>query len=75
MAEYKGKYFEETAQPKEKVQPECDIRVWDESCRRSEYTSDSDKYLCAACGKIPAINREVHHEHFPHLVGDEDEMS
>ena len=54
---------------------DCDIRVWDDSCRRSEYTSEGDKFLCAACGKIPVLHREIHHEHFPHLSGDESEMS
>ena len=53
----------------------CDIRVWDDSCRRSEYKSEGDKYLCAACGKIPLLHHEVHHEHFPHMCGDEDDMS
>ena len=54
---------------------ECEIRVWSDSCRRSEYTTEAEKYLCAACGKIPVLHHEVHHEHFPHLFGDEDEMS
>ena len=53
----------------------CDIRVWCDSCRRSEYTTEGEKYLCAACGKIVGLEREMHHEHFPHLSGDKDSMS
>jgi hypothetical protein len=59
----------------ETAEENCDIRIWSDSCRRIEYTSQSQKYLCASCEKIPVINREVHHEHFPHLSGDTDMMS
>lgn len=54
---------------------DCDVRVWCPSCKRSEYTQSGDKYLCAACGKIMDLQREMHHEHFPHLSGDKDKMS
>jgi hypothetical protein len=53
----------------------CDIRTWSDSCRRDEYTSASEKYLCASCGKIMGLEHEMHHEHFPHLSGDKDNMS
>jgi len=52
----------------------CDIKVWADSCQRSEYTSKSDKYLCASCGTIRELDHEMHHEHFPHLSGDKDSM-
>ena len=69
MAEYKGNKSQETAGQG------CDVRVWCESCQRSEYTAQGDKYLCTTCGKIAGLEREVHHEHFPHLSGDVDKMS
>ena len=50
----------------------CDIRVWCEECRRSEYTTSGEKYLCSSCGKILDLTHEVHHEIFPHVVGDKD---
>lgn len=53
----------------------CDVRVWCPSCERSAYTQSEDKYLCASCGKIMNLNHEMHHEHFPHLSGDKDNMS
>jgi hypothetical protein len=73
MTEYKGNY---QGNPKPETTDErCDIRVWSDSCRRSEQTDQSDKYLCAACGSVPVLHHEMHHEHFPHLCGDEDELS
>ena len=54
---------------------ECDIRVWCPSCQRNAYTKSEEKYLCATCGKIMELRHEMHHEHFPHLSGDKDEMS
>lgn len=54
---------------------DCDIRVWCPSCKRNTYTQSGDKYLCDSCGKIMNLQREMHHEHFPHLSGDETEMS
>ena len=53
---------------------DCDIRVWCDSCRRSEFRSKSDKYLCASCGKIMVLDHEIGHEHFPHLSGDPENM-
>ena len=52
----------------------CDIKIWSDACRRSDYTSSSDKYLCVACGKIPGLDHEVHHEIYPHVSGDEDNL-
>ena len=59
----------------EKDQKGCDIKVWCASCRRSEYTQSGDKYLCSTCGKIMDLSHEMHHEPFPHMSGDEDNMS
>lgn len=58
-------------------QPEegCDISVWCEECRQSEYTTSGDKYHCVTCGKILNLNHEVHHEVFPHISGDDDSLS
>jgi hypothetical protein len=56
-------------------EPECDIKVWSGTCEQSEYTTPGDKYLCASCGKIASLNHEVHHEHFPHVSGDETQLS
>ena len=59
----------------EAVDEGCQIRVWCEACRRSDYTSEGEKYLCNSCGKIMVLDHEVRHEPFPHLSGDEDNMS
>ncbi|HBG05542.1 MAG: hypothetical protein A2075_20480 [Geobacteraceae bacterium GWC2_58_44] len=56
------------------AQERCDIKVWSDSCRKSEYTSNADKYLCTSCGSISALDHEMHHEHFPHLSGDKDTL-
>ena len=53
----------------------CDIRVWSAACEHSEYSTESDKYLCAACGSIAGLDHEVHHEVFPHISGDHDNLS
>jgi hypothetical protein len=53
----------------------CDVKVWSGSCERSEYTDQGDKYLCTTCGTIAGLNHEVHHEVFPHVCGDEDNLS
>ena len=53
----------------------CDVKVWAASCLRSEYSSEGDKYLCATCGTIVGLDHEVHHEIFPHISGDEDNLS
>jgi hypothetical protein len=52
----------------------CDIRVWADSCQRSEFNTKSDQYLCATCGTIKELDHEMHHEHFPHLSGDKDNL-
>jgi len=69
MADDKGQSGVETDQHS------CDIRVWCQSCQRSEYTQSGEKYLCASCGKIMDLKHEMHHEHFPHLSGDKDDLS
>ena len=53
----------------------CDIRVWSAACERSEYKTEGDQYLCATCGNIVGLNHEVHHEMFPHICGDDDNLS
>jgi hypothetical protein len=60
---------------KEPADRSCDVKAWCPSCQRSDYTTEGDKYLCATCGKIVNLQHEVHHEHFPHVSGDEDDMS
>ena len=57
------------------AQGRCDIKVWCQSCERSEYTSEGDKYLCTTCGKIMGLDHEVRHEPFPHVSGDKDTLS
>ena len=53
----------------------CDIRVWCEACKHSEYKTEGEKYLCSTCGKILVLDHEVHHEGFPHISGDDDKLS
>ena len=53
----------------------CDIRVWCEECKRSDYTTLEGKYQCASCGKLLHLDHEVHHEGFPHVTGDTDNQS
>jgi len=53
----------------------CDIRVWSGACERREYATEGDQYLCATCGSIAGLNHEVHHEVFPHISGDDDNLS
>ena len=55
--------------------PECDVRVWSAACQHSDYTSEGDRYLCASCGTIVGLNHEVHHVPFPHVSGDDDNLS
>jgi hypothetical protein len=67
----------------EKVQSElrktpeagCDTRIWSGDCRHSEYADEGEKYLCESCGKIVGLTHEVRHEHFPHVSGDDDNLS
>lgn len=53
----------------------CDIRIWCQECQQSEYVTSGEKYLCAYCGKIMALDHEVRHEIFPHVSGDYDNLS
>lgn len=53
----------------------CDVRVWCNECKRSEYVTSGDKYLCSYCGKILDLDHEVRHEIFPHVSGDYDKLS
>jgi len=69
MADESGKSTREAGKER------CDIRVWCEACRRDDYRTEGDKYLCASCGKIMVIDHEMRHEPFPHLSGDEDNLS
>jgi hypothetical protein len=55
--------------------PGCDVRVWSGTCQTGEDATGGDKYLCAVCGTIQGLTHEVHHEHFPHISGDEDNLS
>jgi hypothetical protein len=50
----------------------CDIRIWSAECGHSDYTSSRSKYLCDSCGIILNLNHEMHHEIYPHVVGDAD---
>jgi hypothetical protein len=52
----------------------CDVRVWSGSCEQNEVEGGVKTYLCASCGTIPNLNHEVHHEMFPHVCGDEDNL-
>ncbi|MBI2354457.1 MAG: hypothetical protein HYV06_05425 [Deltaproteobacteria bacterium] len=52
----------------------CDIRIWSEECQRSSFMTSGEKYLCAVCEKIPVLDHEVHHEIFPHVSGDADNL-
>lgn len=49
---------------------DCHVRVWCAECKRSDYTTSGDKYLCASCGKIMNLDHEVGHDMFPHVSGD-----
>ena len=53
----------------------CDVKMWCGSCQHNEYTHEGEKYLCATCGKIMTLDHEIHHEHFPHISGDTENMS
>ena len=48
----------------------CHIRVWCEECKRNDYVTSGDKYLCSSCGKIMELDHEVGHDVFPHVRGD-----
>lgn len=53
----------------------CDIRVWCEECKQSEYVTSGDKYLCSYCGKVMTLDHEVRHQVFPHVSGDYNNLS
>jgi len=52
----------------------CDVKSWSGACEHTEYTKEGDQYLCSTCGKIAKMTQQVHHEHFPHVSGDTDNM-
>ena len=54
---------------------ECDIRIWSAECKRDKFATEGDKYMCVSFGKIAGLNHEVHHEVFPHISGDDDNLS
>jgi hypothetical protein len=53
----------------------CDIKVWSGECERSDSRTGKSEYACALCGTIRNIDHEVHHELFPHVSGDTDNLS
>ncbi len=54
----------------ESPQERCDIKVWSGQCG----DSGENKYLCNVCGSIHDLNHEMHHEGFPHVSGDSDNL-
>ena len=73
--QYIQKHTRRYAMTGEGVDKNCDIKVWCGECKRSEYTTQGEKYLCVSCGKIMNLGHEVHHEIFPHVSGDKDHLS
>lgn len=57
-----------------KQEESCDIKIWCKDCEKSDYTAIGDKYVCTSCGKSLHLDHEVHHEIFPHVVGDYDKL-
>ena len=53
----------------------CDTKVWSGECAHSGDTSGGKEYLCTVCGTIRGLDHEVHHEVFPHVSGDTDNLS
>lgn len=47
-----------------------DPKIWCETCQGGDFKKKGDLYLCASCGKL-LMGHSVHHEGFPHVVGDE----
>lgn len=61
---------------KSELKPEeCDVRVWSAECRRDKFATEGEKYMCVSFGKIAGLTHEVHHEVFPHISGDDDNLS
>ena len=60
-----------TALPPER----CDTKVWSGECGQGDDATGGDEYLCALCGTVRDLNHEVHHEIFPHVSGDTDNLS
>ncbi len=52
----------------------CDIKVWSGQCGESTKTGENT-YLCNVCGTIHDLNHEMHHEGFPYISGDTDNLS
>ncbi len=52
----------------------CDIKVWSGECQQSDFATGKSEYLCAVCGTIAGIDHEMHHESFPHMSGDSDNL-
>ena len=53
----------------------CDSRIWSGACERDDYATLSEKYLCQSCGTIAGLSHEMHGEGYPHIVGDEGDLS
>ena len=53
----------------------CDTRVWSGECEQTDFSTGSSDYLCVSCGTIRNLDHEVHHEAFPHVSGDTDNLS
>jgi hypothetical protein len=61
---------------KTELQPDrCDTRVWSGECAQSDDATGKNEYLCTVCGTIRNLDHEVHHEVFPHVSGDSDNLS
>lgn len=52
----------------------CDVKIWCDACKKCDYTVVDGEYLCASCGKLLHVDHEVHHEGFPHVSGDTDNL-
>jgi len=59
-----------TASPPER----CDTKVWSGDCDHSGDATGGNEYLCVSCGTIRNLDHEMHHETFPHVSGDTDNL-
>jgi hypothetical protein len=59
----------------ESPQERCDTRIWSGQCQQSDNATGENTYLCAVCGTIRVLDHEMHHECFPHISGDTDNLS